>query len=115
MFRPVLRSVAIVALGAAAAAAQPVAPDPGVIAIRLFSAVPNQPSAVFRPATESDFEVEAVQNDRTPYRVAPTFVGTITAAAGTRVTLAGDPAGTAPFSIDNFLLFEIGEPAQRIL
>jgi len=104
-----LRSIALSALVASAAIAQPMLLGAGPTAIKLVSNVPSQPSEVFKDASELAFEVATTEFDRTPYRVAETFVGTITVPIGARVGLAGDAAGTMPFSIDNFLFFEIGE------
>lgn len=83
--------------------------------MRLFSAVPSQDSSVFRNARIPELEVETSTWDRTPYRLAPVFEGTVFVQAGSRISLAGDEAGAGPWSVDNFLLFEVGAEPHRFV
>lgn len=83
------------------------ASQPAPAAVQLFSAVAKQPSAAFKSNTYSDVRVATRQFDPVPYHVAPAFRGTVTLQPGKRLVLAGDAAGQAGWSVDNFLLFEI--------
>ena len=84
------------------------APQPAAGPIKVFSAVPTQPSSNFRAALVRELEVETSQWDRTPYLVTPAFNTTVTVAPGQRVLLAGDASGAAGWSIDNFVVARIG-------
>lgn len=82
-------------------------PAVGPSVAQVFSAVPTQSSDRFRGDTVGELAVETNIWDRTPYRVTGDFVGTVTAGYGQRVLLAGDPAATTGWQVDNFLYVEI--------
>lgn len=75
--------------------------------VRLFSEVPKQGSAAFRSNTYPSVRIATGAWDPVPYHMAPPFTGTVTVDPQQMVMLAGDENGTRPWSIDNFLLFEI--------
>lgn len=75
--------------------------------MRVFNAVPQQPSSVFQNAKVSQLSIETGY-DRTPYLMAPPFSTTVTLGSGRQILLAGDQAGNRPPSVDNFFYVQIG-------
>lgn len=76
-------------------------------AVQLFAAVPQAYSGVFKPNEDPRFLMDTQDWDQIPYHMTGSFSGEIWVPEGARVTLAGDPANSAPIRIDNFLALEI--------
>jgi hypothetical protein len=66
-----------------------------------------------RGAERPDIQMQTTRWERTPH-VLQTFTTPLTIqSAPHRLTLAGDPSGTRPFSIDNFILLEVFDENGR--
>lgn len=86
---------------------------PKMRVIRVFSAVPTQPSEQFKASVHTDLEVVPHHPyDRTPYHITESFSAELTLEPGQKAMLAGNEEGTANWSVDNFILVEIAAPEE---
>ena len=85
----------------------PPPPPPGTTTIKLLNSVPNRDSKFFKHNTDNRLKMQTTRWDKVPYRMTHAFSGTIRLTPGRRAVLAGNAAGTAGWSVDNFLLIEI--------
>jgi len=75
--------------------------------MQVARAVPRQESEAFRDRVDARLEVDTTRFDRVPYRMHRPITERVRLAPGERLVLAGDPAGTLGWKVDNFLLIEI--------
>lgn len=78
---------------------------------QLFRQVPRQGSATFRSNPYTSLRIATRSWDPIPYHITEPFTDSVMVDPGQTVMLAGDGAGTEPWFIDNFLLFELTSSA----
>ncbi|MFZ5483080.1 MAG: hypothetical protein ACOZB0_02515 [Pseudomonadota bacterium] len=83
------------------------APATGLAPLKLVDAVPSSNSSAFKRNTRGDLEVNTHGYDRTPYFMTAPREYQLDLSRIDRACLAGNAAGTASLSIDNFILLEV--------
>lgn len=83
------------------------APGTGLEPLKLVDAVPNKDSSAFKRNIRSDLEVNTRTWDHTPYFMTTPREYQLNLSRIDRACLAGNAAGTASLSIDNFILLEV--------
>lgn len=94
-----------------------VAPTAVTSGIRLFGAVKSRPTSKFAGRPANHLRMQTTRWNKIPFHMAPVFRGTVTRRSGQKVFLAGDAAGKANWSLDNFLLltFSSSRGSRRVV